>query len=164
MSNSNQTSTELVLIRTLGSTSIGLKWDFAVETIGKQDIDLYHISCHTQQNLTFPLQGQEEILNHMISFDISGNTTTATIQGLLPARSYNCCVTADTANSCTQAMTNGHGQSSEISATLAGLVGGILGVVITLMALAVIVAIVMGTVITARRKRYIRIYTIHWKN
>ena len=151
MSSVNQT--ELVHVRTLGTTSVGLIWNFVDETIGQQNIDQYHISCQLQQNLTRQLQGQEEILNHMISLDLSGNTTSATIQGLLPARSYNCCVTASTVISCTQVVTHGYGQSSEISATLAGFVGGIIGVVLTLMVLAAIAATVMGIVVTVRRRR-----------
>ena len=151
MSSVNQT--ELVHVRTLGTTSVGLIWNLVDGTIDQQNIHQYQLSCQSQQNLSQRLQGQEEILNHMISLDLSGNTTSTTIHGLLPTWNYNCCVTASTVNSCTQVMTNVHGQSSEIPATLAGFVGVIIGVVLTLMVLAAIAATVMGIVVTVRRRR-----------
>jgi len=107
---------------------------------------LYSIDC--EADLT---NSTDTILTHNLKYTISGeNQTHLVIQGLLPATSYNCCVSDFVSEpECAVETTNASG----LSPIAAGALGGFLGALLTVIIALTVVTIVVVSLVVVKRKR-----------
>lgn len=141
--------TQSVTLQEITSTSLQLDWESAVSLSNSTSNQSYTVSCEAQNLSTF----MQNIVHHKVRYTIEG-LASSTVSGLLPATRYHCCV-ADSLGGgfeeCRvyQTLSGGEG----LTPTAAGVLGGFLGAIITVLVALVVMAIIGITLMTIKKKR-----------
>ena len=111
----------------------------------KLGIDNYNVTCTSSTSLR----------NHLVTIldvTFSENISQLTVQPLAPSTNYTCCLDCCKPTYCSDSFVT-ESLAGGLSRAVAGVLGGVVGAVVTLLLIAGITGIVIGTALLLRRKR-----------
>ena len=137
------------LLQVISKSSNSAKLSLNTSELGINPSANYNVTCTSSID-----DSSSSLRNHLVTvLDVTFENVSQLVQPLAPSTNYTCCLDCCKSMYCSKSFVTGESMAGGLSPEIAGVIGGVLGAVVTLLLIAGITGIVIGTALLLRRKR-----------